>query len=643
LKTNDKRAETGEYSFLKHNSTTLYARLNDFYFHPDWERIMVELDKPPESGIAGEYRASGNALSGLESPSRRTSLQMVFGGFVSLLDATSPGYLLNQAGIASFLPPQDGSGGIAGVADDTDAERVLRDNFVTRRPSVIDGMQATSRNPTAGWVLSSGSATLAFDDDTARPNTGAAGCLELSGLGPLVAIRKDFGSDGIVPANGVLVMPVWLSEEPLTDAAALPVVARPYSIYVELCSDSAFAAGTSARLARSYIMTSAQFLRSGWNDVQVSASDDGRLNTTGSPGWTYSGTSPGNARSEYRYLRIIFYNLHATATQAPVVKLGGIYQGGTCSANVLMSCDDTHEDSIDIADAFNSFNIAVSLGVITGVVGLSPQMSAAQLTTSSAAGNDCTSHSVTHPPSAGLQAVTADQLDDETVTSRGWLMANGLARTANVFIYPQNSFGDREIAAVQAAGYVLARCSKPGWTPTVFGIDNPHALGSRDVGGLTLARVKLYLDSVQTYGCTLVLSSHRVASIPITSLSVAARVGTVVHPQQASRVPPGTTVTLRGFDNPACNASGTVESGSTTTGFRIRLSQAPSGFATSTDKQPRFFSPTFPAAGGPPPATTLHWYMSDYIALAREIRSRRSAGLLTPIGYATLLARCTLG
>lgn len=579
----------------------------------------------------------------LRSPGRRAGLHLLLGSFLAMLDTASTGKFMQQAQAKSIvLQDTLGLDSMQELESATSA-RGSRDNFLVRTPRVIDGMQATGSRPTAGWLLATGQAMLAFDTNVVRSGTGARGCVVLSDLGSSVSVRKDFGSSGIVPGNGTLVIPVHISEVPLADATTLPVVPRPFEIFIELCSDSAFAAGTSARLARSFIVKGGGFLRSGWNDIQISASDDGTLNATGIPGWTYSGRTPGDARTQYRYVRVVIQGLHASTTETPVVKLGGIYQNGTCSANVLMNCDDAHQDTVDIVRVFNSFNIPVSVGVVTALVGRGSQMTLAEIRAAYQAGNDCVSHSDTHPVGRGMQRVTDVQLHDEVTRSRAWLQSNGMPRTADVFVYPENAYGDRELAAVETAGYRLARGSAPGWTATVFGIDNPHALGSRNVGGCTLAQVKKYLDAAQTYGCTQIIYTHRIASVRITSLTVSARMGTVEHAAQSVRVPPGTSVCLRGFDNAACNINAVVETGSTTTGFRVRLPGAPNGPATSSVNNGRFYSPTHPAAGGQPPASAELWYLSDYIFLAAEIARRRNAGTLTPISYLTLLERCTFG
>jgi hypothetical protein len=600
------------------------------------------------SGIPAERcRRPKNALC---SSSRRAGLHLLLGGFLAALDAVSMGKFMRQAQTARLLAPPQNSIGAAidqsasmEALERADSGRGSQDNFVVRRPQVIDNMHATSSRPTAGWVLATGQAVLSFDSNVFRSNTDARGCLVLSGLGATVSIRKDFGGSGIVPGNGVLVIPIHISEVPLADATTLPVIPRPFEIFVELCSDSAFAVGTSARMARSLMFRSSGYLRSGWNDIQISTSDDGTLNATGLRGWTYSGTAAGNAASRYQHVRIVIQSLHASATETPVVKLGGIYQNGASSANVLLNCDDGHLDTVDIVQVFNSFGIQVSVGVVTGLVAKGAQMNIAQLQALYEAGNDIVSHSNTHPVSRGLQGVTDMQLHDEVTKSREWLQLNGMPRTADVFIYPQNAFGDRELDAVAAAGYRLARGASPGWTATLFGIDNPLALGSRNVGGYTLAQVKRYLDCAQTYGCTQIIYMHGIGFVQITSLTVSAGMGTVEHAAQSTPLPLGTAVRLRGFDNAACNANGVVEPGSTATSFLIRLPGAPDGIATSTQNNRRFYSPTHPAAGGPPPASTEKWYLSDYIALATEIARRRTLLALTPIRYLTLLERCTLG
>lgn len=180
-------------------------------------------------------------------------------------------------------------------------------------------------------------------------------------------------------------MHVYITEMPTdysNQVLPTPPTYRNCDIQIILSVDSGFA----TTIATSMDMTSQQFLRSGWNTLQMNASDDGSLNTTGNAAWTYGGTAAGDANTSYQYMRLVIGGFQPLATTTPVIYVGGVFQGGKGQAAVLMNFDDCHQDSIDIANLYRSYEIPVSLGVVTGIIGVGNQMSEAQLRTQYDAG-----------------------------------------------------------------------------------------------------------------------------------------------------------------------------------------------------------------------------------------------------------------
>lgn len=509
-----------------------------------------------------------------------------------------------------------------------------KDNFYKKRFTQLDSMAAAVGSTTLAWTRFTGTCVLANSQDHVFSPLGCSNALKLTSLSSFERIQKNI--PGIVPNAGTLMVPVYISEMPV-DYSPVPPTPPTYqtaSIQVILSVDSGFA----TTIATSLNLTSQQFLRAGWNCLQWNTSDDGTLNTSGNAAWVYGGTSPGTSATTYNYMRIVLGGFQPLNTTTPIVYIGGVFQSGASTPMVLLNVDDGHVETIDIAAMAQQFGLHIASSVITGTVGVGAQMTWAQHKAMSDAGHDCIAHSRTHPI-AGFDSLTPAQLASELLCGQD-LTANGVGRVADVIAFPENATNDVINAATKAAGFTLARASKPGWTHTATGLDNGMMLGSRDVGGKTLAQVKKYLDSAQTYGCLQTIYMHRIFTAAIQSMTYSA--GVVTVGSNGHGYSNGYLVNHRGADQAEYNVAGIVEN-ATTNGYTFKVTGTFSAnTATSANANLRSFSPNFPASGGAAPTNTLYWYCSDYLALFQEVADRRDAGTITPVTYSNLLDRCTV-
>lgn len=511
----------------------------------------------------------------------------------------------------------------------------IKDNFYKKRYSQIDNMSAAVGSSTLAWTKFTGTCVLANSRDHVFSPLGCTNGLKLTSLSSFERIQKNFPT-GIAPSAGTLMVPVHISEMPVDYSPVPPTlpIYQTASIQVILSVDSGFA----TTIATSLNLTSAQFLRAGWNCCQWNSADDGTLNTTGNAAWVYGGTAPGDANTSYKYMRIVLGGLQPMGTTTPIVTIGGVFQGGASIPMVLFNVDDGHVDTIDIAAMAQQFGLRLASSVVTGTVGQGAQMTWDQHRAMSDAGHDIIAHSRTHPL-AGFDSLTPTQLASELLCGQD-LIANGLGRVADVIAFPENATNDRVNAATKAAGFTLARASKPGWTHTATGLDNGMMLGSRDVGGKTLAQVKKYLDSAQTFGCLQIIYVHRIFTVAAQSMTYSNGVVTVAS--NAHGYSNGHLVHHRGADQAEYNVAGLIEN-VTTNGYTFKVTGTFSaGAATSANANLRSFSPNYPVAGSAPPANTLYWYCSDYLAIFQDTADRRDAGTITPVLYSNVLDRCTI-
>lgn len=124
-----------------------------------------------------------------------------------------------------------------------------------------------------------------------------------------------------------------------------------------------------------------------------------------------------------------------------------------------------------------------------------------------AAGWDIINHSTTHRAIGGLS--NDYEIRYEIENARAWGLAHGWVRGSEFYASPQSSTSVTAETILRNAGLVVQRHAKhPNVHLTQFGVDNPHHLGSYDMGNQTYATIKSYIDMAVAYCCDLFMFAH---------------------------------------------------------------------------------------------------------------------------------------
>jgi len=126
---------------------------------------------------------------------------------------------------------------------------------------------------------------------------------------------------------------------------------------------------------------------------------------------------------------------------------------------VVLTFDDGGLDNYEVAfPLLERYGFTGTFFVITKTVGAEGQMGWEQLQEMCAAGMSVQSHSVAHPD---LTGVPDERLRAELEDSRA-AITRSTGEPGYVFCYPAGSYDERVIAAVRAAGYVMAVATDKG-------------------------------------------------------------------------------------------------------------------------------------------------------------------------------------
>jgi hypothetical protein len=523
-----------------------------------------------------------------------------------------------------------GLGGYGGAVAIEARPAYRKQNYLKTGAIPLDNMDACVGATTRWAKFGAGTGVISASSDYALTSLGCASSMKMAG--PMTALERwqsQLPTPYTPSTDGVMSIWLYITAMPM-DYTTTPATERTTSFQVILSADSTFTTTTATSMS----FTSLQFLHPGYNCLQLSSSDDGTLNSTGNPCWTYGGSAPGTAATTYTHMRIVFGSFQPAASTTPDIYLCGVFAGGTSTPRVIVNIDDGHSDTLDLANLFNSYGIPISSGIVTGSVGVGDNLTVAELKALEARGNDIVAHSVTHPGGGIVNLPLASQVD-EIVKSRQFMLDNGFLRGSSVMFYPQNAFNGRLLDIVKDAGFTLGRASVNALTPISQGLANPLCLGSSDLGGKTLAQVKKRLDAATLYGALQILYGHDIYSVPVQSATYSN--GVVTVNATGHGYSNGNLAYIRGAAEAEYRTSGIVENATANT-FTFKTANVLPASATSKNGNLRTFSPNFPAAnGGTAPSPATLWYYSDYVALAKEINARRNAGTLFVDTFASLI------
>jgi peptidoglycan/xylan/chitin deacetylase (PgdA/CDA1 family) len=151
---------------------------------------------------------------------------------------------------------------------------------------------------------------------------------------------------------------------------------------------------------------------------------------------------------------------------------------------ILITFDDGWRSARTVAlPALTEAGLTATVAVVVDAIGWDAYLNPGDLDALKAAGWAFVSHSMTH---ADLPFLSAEDLEWELAESRAWLLGQGL-RTADAFIVPYHSWGERERAAVQRH-YRAARGATVDWVWPEFVAEwrpvDPFGITSIDASSL---------------------------------------------------------------------------------------------------------------------------------------------------------------
>lgn len=379
------------------------------------------------------------------------------------------------------------TGGIKLLTGDRDAMQSPqiykpKTDYLTAAFSVVDDMSGAA----AAWNNNRIGCTLSDSTDVVREQNGVSNALHVAITGAYARFQRSFAS--AVTFSGTVNTWLYFDADP------------PNGSSVELY----FSSDAFATKNIKYSFPQANGFRKGWNCLSINTADTSA--TTGATITVTGGESFANAMNG---MRIVFNSL----ATGQMLRVGGIFQGGKAKANVLLCFDDQYDSVWTIFNILRARGIRASLGIITSRVGTAGRSTLDQLKEIYDWGWDLCSHSVTHP-AGGLAGLSEADALYELHESRDYLLRNGLSRTADCFVWPQNAYvssvGVDLVALARSVGYRMARGSIRRDLPTAQGIDNPMRLPSADFGGRTLAQAKSIIDAAILYGQTNIFYGHKI-------------------------------------------------------------------------------------------------------------------------------------
>jgi len=372
-------------------------------------------------------------------------------------------------------------------------------NFQTKKFTVLDDMASAATN----WNNNRVGCTLSDDTTIIREENEAVNALKVTISATYARFQRNFASP--VTMTGTINVWVYFDADPEFGS----------SVEVWFTTDNA----NWATKYTKYYWVANTSVRKGWNCLSLHTAED--TTTTIATVTSLGGDLLSAAQNGCK----IIFNSMSTGT---IVRIGGVFWGGTARPNVLVNLDDGADSQWTTFNIFRARGIPISLSIITSKIGQPNYLTWSQLEQMYEWGCDIIPHSVTHP-TGGLDATNAAVTKYEIEQSRNTLLERGFARVADVFAWPQNDYvssvGLDLIAMATAAGYTMSRGSTRRDLPTAQGIDNPMRLPSVDLGGRTLAQVLKILDAAELYKQTNILYGHRL-------------VGTATSPASGGTPPP---------------------------------------------------------------------------------------------------------
>lgn len=285
-----------------------------------------------------------------------------------------------------------------------------------------------------------------------------------------------------------------------------------------------------------YVAFSPQQIREGWNFLKFVMRDpaayvDGSSVTEYHPFGIAALNYGTGANTNIRDNAAAFIHIQWDNMLGATLYFDSIWTGFQSRAQFVLGCDQGANFSTLALPLFQQYGWTgyvafpyntANTGTSTSTVQTDP--SAVQLAEAAAAyalGWDVINHTMTHPSLGGMSA--EGNIAYQVSAAKAWLIEQGFIRGSEFYASPQSSTSRLSEKVIKSLGFRLQRHSRKGNTPiTAFGIDNPHHVGSIDMGvagagGLatvtsgtngtvtgwqTATKLKRYIDVIEAYGDT---------------------------------------------------------------------------------------------------------------------------------------------
>jgi peptidoglycan/xylan/chitin deacetylase (PgdA/CDA1 family) len=203
--------------------------------------------------------------------------------------------------------------------------------------------------------------------------------------------------------------------------------------------------------------------------------------------------------------------VNAATSQVANVTFDSLYYGIYARPKILVVFDDNWDTQYSAAYAYMATKgLKGTIYVIKDTVGEDGHCTLAQLQEMYEAGWDLGTHGVN--PLTNYATAVLQQA--EIVYNQQYLVDNGWLRAKDHFAYPNGSYDDNSITALNTLGYKSARTIIGRMQDTGKGLDNCLLLTTRVMGGssLTQATVQGYIDRATLNGGTFILYAHKIVA-----------------------------------------------------------------------------------------------------------------------------------
>lgn len=401
-----------------------------------------------------------------------------------------------------------------------------------QRPLCSDGMGdiVVSFDSTAGWAANgTGSPTLTQDHTGFNASGDRTGIVSRTGCPAMLKVVATTANDEIqsttinASTGGKFGIWVYLANQPgYEPAGVLPSggAAVKFSMLLST-SASSFSNGLS-------VVFDHMWLREGWNFLVFNDLASTQRGGPGHPaGITRTMNGDGSngdiVNNAIRRAKIILTNMQG----GPEIYFDSVWSNFSTRPRFVLGTDSQGDDMMTIMLPMFEKNgwlqksyMAVprqvlSAGDTTNFYYKSWSAQKTNIDEAYSAGMFCIPHSTNHQKPGDL--TSAARVRWEVLPCQAWLASHGWVKGSDLWVSPNFSTSRLSEKVIKDMGFIGQRHGRATHTIiTPFGIDNPHHIGSLDIGLTTLQKfslVKTQIDIAIAYGASLWLFHHSIQTL----------------------------------------------------------------------------------------------------------------------------------